>query len=322
MKIVHLMNRDVAVINPDQSLRAAAVTMSAIDAGMLPVVEGARLAGVVTDRDIAVRAMAQGLDPATPVREIMSADVAECTEADDAALVAQTMAERQVRRMPVVGHEGDVVGIVALADLAVGTVLGLSAQTLHRISQKPQDQSMAAARGPVERIMSSDPVVVHIEHSLAEAAHRMKETDVGALPVVDGAELVGFVTDRDLVVRGLSDPSIGLEAKVSDVMTRHVVCCNGQTGLGQAASLMTEQGVRRLVVVDQDRELIGILSLGDLARGDPEGATTAPILRAVSRASEWAKTPGREDPTGGWARRSPPGVPHVYARRPAVRRGG
>jgi CBS domain-containing protein len=262
------------------------------------------------------------MDPATPVGEVMSREVVRCGEDDEAAQIVETMAERQVRRMPVVGHEGNVIGIVALADLAVGTVLGLSAQALHLISRKQQDEPMDAARGPVDQIMSGDPVVAHIDHSLAEAAQRMKEADVGALPVVDGDELVGVVTDRDLVVRGLSEMSAGLAPNVIDVMTRHVVYCDGKTGLGQAAALMTEQGVRRLAIVDPDRELIGILSLGDLARADPEGATTAPILRAVSRASEWAKTPAREDPTGGRARRSPPGVPHVYARRPAIRRGG
>jgi CBS domain-containing protein len=119
-------------------------------------------------------------------------------------------------------------------------------------------------------IMSREPGVVHVDHSLAEAAKRMKEMDVGALPVVDGDELVGFVTDRNPVVRGMARRGDPATASVADAMTRHAVFRHeaAPIGRGRAASPMARERVRRLPVVDRDREVMGILSLADIARDE------------------------------------------------------
>jgi len=122
MKISEYMTRDVRTISPDRSIREAAQVMSTLDLGALPVGEEDRLVGMITDRDIAVRAVAQGLDCETPIRQVMTRDVKYCFEDEFATHVADNMGEIQVRRLPVLDRSKRLVGIVALADLACGGV--------------------------------------------------------------------------------------------------------------------------------------------------------------------------------------------------------
>jgi CBS domain-containing protein len=173
----------------------------------------------------------------------------------------------------------------------------------------------------VDQIMSREPVVIHVDHSLAEAAQRMKEYDIGSLPAVDGDELVGVVTDRDLVVRGIARGADPASTSVLDAMTRHVVFCHDKASTDEAASLMAQQRVRRLMVVDDERGLVGVISLGDMARaGHGDKNIAAAATRVISLPLKTAKIPGDEDPTGGRARGSPAGTLHVYAQQPRVRR--
>jgi CBS domain-containing protein len=113
------MTRDVQVATPEQSIREAALLMARIDAGTVPVGKDNRLVGMLTDRDITVRAVARGLGPDTPVREVMSADVKYCYEDQAVEEVARNMADIQVRRLPVVNRDKRLVGILSLGDLAV-----------------------------------------------------------------------------------------------------------------------------------------------------------------------------------------------------------
>src|SRR5215510_3333824 len=99
MKIQDTMTRDVYIANPGMSLRQAARLMAEIDAGALPVGEDDRLVGMITDRDIAVRAVAEGRGPETPVREIMSPDICFCFEDQKLDEVAANMADVKVRRL-------------------------------------------------------------------------------------------------------------------------------------------------------------------------------------------------------------------------------
>jgi CBS domain-containing protein len=119
MRVSEAMSRDVRVARPDQSIQDAAKVMSEIDAGVLPVGENDRLVGMITDRDIAVRAVAQGKGPQTPVREVMTADVKYCFEDEDTDHIADNMSEQQVRRLPVLNRDKRLVGILSLGDLAV-----------------------------------------------------------------------------------------------------------------------------------------------------------------------------------------------------------
>jgi CBS domain-containing protein len=129
------MTRDVRICTPGQTIREAARTMAEIDAGAMPVGENDRLIGMITDRDIAVRGVAQGKGPDTPVREVMSSDVKYCYEDEDLEHVARNMADIKVRRLPVVNREKRLVGIVALGDLARAEDKHTVAKTVKEVSQ-------------------------------------------------------------------------------------------------------------------------------------------------------------------------------------------
>jgi CBS domain-containing protein len=119
MQVQELMSRSVDIIDPNSTIRDAARKMRADNVGALPVGENDRLVGMVTDRDIAVRAVAEERAPGTTsVREVMSEKVAYCYEDDDAERAAKVMTDHQVRRLPVLNRDKRLVGIVSLADLA------------------------------------------------------------------------------------------------------------------------------------------------------------------------------------------------------------
>lgn len=118
-KIREVMTRDVEVINPKDTLRDAAEKMRSLNVGPLPVCDGQRVLGMITDRDIVVRAIAVGKDPAsTPVSEAMSSGIQWCFEDDDVDSVLARMKEHQLRRFIVVDQNKKLVGIVALGDLS------------------------------------------------------------------------------------------------------------------------------------------------------------------------------------------------------------
>lgn len=119
MQVSEAMSHDVAISSPHQTIRDAAATMAKLDAGVLPVGENDRLVGMVTDRDIAIRAIAAGKGPTTPVRDVMSREVLYCFEDDDVSKVAQNMADNKLRRMPVLNREKRLVGIISLGDIAL-----------------------------------------------------------------------------------------------------------------------------------------------------------------------------------------------------------
>ena len=120
MQVFEVMTPDVIVIEADTPLAEAARKMKLLDVGPLPVVEGERMVGMVTDRDITVRATAEGLDPEqVQVREVMTAEVVACRDTDDVQDAARTMQLAQLRRLVVVDENGRLVGIVSLGDIAL-----------------------------------------------------------------------------------------------------------------------------------------------------------------------------------------------------------
>ena len=119
MRISECMTRDVDVVKPDESIREAARFMLRDDAGSMPVCDGDRLVGMITDRDIAVRAVAEGRGPETPVRDAMTDHIDYCFDDDEVEAIAAKMADKQVRRFPVISREEKrLVGIVSLGDLS------------------------------------------------------------------------------------------------------------------------------------------------------------------------------------------------------------
>lgn len=139
MRVQEIMTRDVECIEPNRTLQEAASRMKAIDVGPLPVCENDHLVGMVTDRDIVVRAVAQGHNPRMEkVCDVMTRDVACCTEDQDIEQAARLMNHKQIRRLAVLNRNQRLVGIVSLADLDLATCSGstqLTGQTLEGISQ-------------------------------------------------------------------------------------------------------------------------------------------------------------------------------------------
>lgn len=118
MRVRDAMSGDVCLTHPETTIREAARLMGENDIGALPVSEGDRLVGMITDRDIAVRAIGQGQGPDCQVRDVMSHEVMYCFDDEEIDVVAQNMADIQVRRLPVVNRDKRLVGILSMGDLA------------------------------------------------------------------------------------------------------------------------------------------------------------------------------------------------------------
>ena len=134
MKVSKIMTRDVTLLNPDQTICVAASLMAEIDAGALPVGENDRLVGMITDRDIVIRAVAQGKSADTNVADVMSKEVLYCFDTDEIDDVARNMGKARVRRLPVVNRDKRLVGIVSLGDVARNDDATNIGQTVTRAS--------------------------------------------------------------------------------------------------------------------------------------------------------------------------------------------
>jgi len=153
MRVSEVMTPGVRMVSPEQTISEAARLMAEIDAGALPVGEEDRLVGMITDRDIAVRAVAEQKPPTTKVREVMSQEVLYCFDDQELDDIAQNMSEVKVRRLPVVNREKRLVGIVSIGDLAKGANAASTGQTVADItapggehSQRPGSKRKHAKR--------------------------------------------------------------------------------------------------------------------------------------------------------------------------------
>ena len=147
MKIAEVMTARPRAVTEQTSVREAARLMEEEDVGSLPIVsDGARLVGIVTDRDIAIRAVGRGLDPEqTSVRDIASTEVYALTPDDDLNDALETMARAQVRRLPIVVRENELVGMVSQADVARATKEKTAGEVVEAISQPPRGPRVAGA---------------------------------------------------------------------------------------------------------------------------------------------------------------------------------
>ena len=141
MQVSEIMTRKVETAAPDDSIEQVARRMAELDVGSMPVCEGRSIQGIVTDRDIVVRGVAQGLDRNTPIRQVMTGQVESVRESDDLEDVHDRMSAAQVRRLPVVNDAGELVGIVALADVARRDEADELGETLEEISETSQEHA-------------------------------------------------------------------------------------------------------------------------------------------------------------------------------------
>ncbi|KRE01062.1 inosine-5-monophosphate dehydrogenase [Bosea sp. Root670] len=135
MRVSDLMTREVCVANPQETIQQAARLMAGLDVGMFPVGDDDRLMGMITDRDIAIRGVAEGKAPLTKVSEIMSHEVRYCFADQEIDEVLQNMADVQVRRLPVIDRDKRLVGILALSDATTAATNGEAGEALAGISR-------------------------------------------------------------------------------------------------------------------------------------------------------------------------------------------
>ena len=153
MKVSEILTPNVETIAPSATVREAAQRMRSLDAGAMPVCNGTELLGMITDRDITIRAVADGRDPAqTPVMDVMTPEVEYCYEDDDVRHAAEIMEKNQIRRLPVIRRaDKRLVGILALGDLARLGDDQMSGDALQQISQPgPFGEQHPTARGPMQ----------------------------------------------------------------------------------------------------------------------------------------------------------------------------
>lgn len=139
MKVRDAMTADVSVAAPSDAIRQVARQMSEIDTGFMPVCDGRKVLGVITDRDIVLRVVAEGGDPEAPVSEYMTEGVEYAYDTDDLKRVADRMGDDQIRRMIVVNADKDLVGVLSLGDVAREGKAKMVGQTLEEISD-PGDE--------------------------------------------------------------------------------------------------------------------------------------------------------------------------------------
>jgi CBS domain-containing protein len=151
LKVRDVMSPDVCVVSPEDTIRQAALNMGRLDAGIMPVGENDRMIGMITDRDIAIRAVAEGRGPDAKVREIMTAEVKYCYDDEDASHVSKNMAELQVRRLPVVDRGKRLVGIVSIGDLARRQTPAKTGEAVRGVSAPggPHSQTAGENRQPI-----------------------------------------------------------------------------------------------------------------------------------------------------------------------------
>ena len=136
----------------------------------------------------------------------------------------------------------------------------------------------------VRDVMTHGAECIRPANSLVEAAQKMKDLDVGPLPVCgDNDRLVGMITDRDITVRATAEGCDPKTTQVKDIQTPEIIYCFDDQEVEEAARLMRENQVRRLVVLDRDKRLVGIVSLGDLAVETGNKKLSGGILQEVSQ---------------------------------------
>jgi len=142
----------------------------------------------------------------------------------------------------------------------------------------------------LKEVMTPQVEVVRPDASLQEAAEMMMKLDVGPLPVCDGQRLVGMLTDRDITVRGTAQGRDPKTTQVQEVMTPDVIYCFEDQDVEDAANLMEEHQIRRLVILNREKKLVGIVSLGDLAlEADEEDLDDAEVGEVLEQISQPAR---------------------------------
>ena len=136
----------------------------------------------------------------------------------------------------------------------------------------------------VRDVMTPNPQTVTQKDSIADVARIMKDQDTGIVPVVDGRKIIGMITDRDIVVRGIAEGKDIANASVSDVMTRQVRSVQEDTPINDVLQMMSSSEIRRVPVVNRNDEIVGIVSIGDIASDTNNDSKIGKALENISEA--------------------------------------
>lgn len=287
--------RPALTVKHRETLRAAARRMERDGVGCLVVLEDERPLGVISDRDVALAVLADGVDPGATTGSRVAAAGPLVAVGEDAtvAQAAAAMHRHGVRRLPVLGASGEVVGLLAADDLVRLAALELSA-----LADVAAEQTPAAARPTVgtpgceraARHYAKEVTAVQGDATLCEVARRMRGDGVGCAVVLDaGGAPRGLVTDRDLALHAAAK-ELDAGTPVSRVMSAPLVTVDASEGLQQVAGAMSRHGVRRLPVLEAGR-LVGIVSYDDLlvAIGGELHDLGQAALAAISREQRGAE---------------------------------
>jgi CBS domain-containing protein len=138
----------------------------------------------------------------------------------------------------------------------------------------------------IAEIMTRDPEVIPFDCVLRDAALKMRELDVGMLPISKDDRLVGMLTDRDVTIRATAEGRDPTKTKVSEVMTPEVLYCFEDQDVSEAAKIMQDKQIRRLPILNREKRLVGILSLGDMAVQSGEQKIVSATIKEVSEPAE------------------------------------
>ncbi|HYC59012.1 MAG TPA: CBS domain-containing protein [Thermoanaerobaculia bacterium] len=136
----------------------------------------------------------------------------------------------------------------------------------------------------VRDVMTANPECVSEKDSLRDVARIMKDRDTGVVPVVDGKKILGLITDRDIVVRGLAEGRDLGSVRVNELMTKHVRSVREDASVNEALEMMSSADIRRVAVVNNNDELVGIVSLGDISINTNKDGSVGKAVESISEA--------------------------------------
>lgn len=250
MKVQRIMNRNVTTVRGDDTLSLALQTMLWAGIRHLPVLDGGRLEGVLTERDVLrFRASGVALPLTHPVREAMSRPVQTLHPEDPVVEAAERLTHERIGCLPVI-QRGDLVGIVTRTDL-------LKVQVQEALSG--QDLPPATARG----LMTPDPLTAAPDDPVSDAVAKMSQAGVRHLPVVDGeGQLLGMLAAREVPFFQLEADTV--DVRVGKVMSINVLTVEPDAPTSMLASAFTDWRLDAVPVVDSGGKLLGIISYIDL----------------------------------------------------------
>ena len=283
MQAIDVVRRLGVRVSPHRPIRDAAKIMDQAGVGCLAVVDDNRLVGIVTDRDLVRRGLAQDLAPTASVEQVMSTPVVSLHADADLHSAVKLFRTHAVRRLAIVNGD-NFVGMISVDDLLVDLAADLFdlARPIAAEGFMPADWADHSRRNPqddaatgvtdhstypeptdsVRLFVSDDLIRIEPDATLHQVAQRLAAAGVGALVVTDGDRVAGIISERDVVRAAASGKDLD-SATAVELGTRRVVTCTPDTTIHAAAQLMMEHYVRHLLVEDRNG-LVGMVSARDL----------------------------------------------------------